>query len=99
MRGGGANGCPKAESLFRYPSRAPDGKPPRGAVARTSWDSEVRDYTHRFPGKEVRVLELFVDRDDPYCCPTFLRTTYFRLTREADGYVPFRTAVRRIKDG
>jgi hypothetical protein len=97
VRMGAGAGCPTAESLFRYPSRAMSGKLPRGAVARSSWDAEVRDYAHRYRGKEVRLLETFVDRNDPFCCPTFLRTTFFRLARRTDRYVPFRTAVMRIK--
>ena len=90
--------CARPRSLFRYPSRATAARLPRGAAARTSWDAEVRDYTRRYRGKEVRLLETFVDRNDPYCCPSFLRTTFFRLARKADTYVPFRTGVRRIKD-
>jgi hypothetical protein len=97
MRTDGSDACAQAVSLFRYPSRAANSKLPRGAVARSSWDAEVRDYAHRYGGKEVRLLETFVDRNDPYCCPTFLRTTFFRLARKADRYVPFRTAVMRIK--
>jgi hypothetical protein len=89
-------GCPRAVSLFRYPSRALN-RLPRGASARASWDVEVRDFARRFRGKEVRVLETFVDRNDPYCCPTYLRTRFLRLARGRDGYVRFRTETRRIK--
>jgi hypothetical protein len=98
MRADGDGNCARAETLFRYPSKATAAKAPPGALARTTWDAEVRDYARRYRGKEVRLLELFVDRDDPYCCPTFLRTTFFRLAREAGTYVPFRRAVERIKD-
>jgi hypothetical protein len=97
MRGDGSGGCPRAESLFRYPSRATAGRLPRRAVARSSWDAEVRDYTRRFRGKEVRLLETYVDRNDPYCCPTFLRASFFRLPRGRDHYLRFRTEVRKIK--
>jgi len=96
MRETGA-GCPSAQVLFRYPSRTTLGRLPRGTVGHVSWDAEARDYTRRFRGKEVRVLETFVDRDDPYCCPTFLRASFFRLADGGDRYRRFRTEVRTIK--
>jgi hypothetical protein len=96
MVDGAAGTCARAESLFRYPSKAAIGRLPRGATALSSWDAEVRDYTSRYRGKEVRLFETFVDRDDAYCCPTFLRKTFLRLAG-GERYVRFRSETRRVK--
>jgi hypothetical protein len=93
MRQDSGAGCPRAESLFHYPSRTTVGRLPRGAVARATWDTEVRDYTRRFAGKEIRVLETYLSGSDSSCCPSFLRKTYFRLAHERDRYQRFRTEV------
>jgi hypothetical protein len=97
MVDGAPGTCARAESLFRYPSKAAIGRLPKGASSLSSWDAEVRDYAARYRGKEVRLFETFVDRDDAYCCPTFLRKSFFRLV-DGERYVRFRSETRRIKD-
>jgi hypothetical protein len=88
--------CPHPRVLFRYPTRATLGRLPRGATARSGYATFVRDYSRRFRGKEVRLDELYVDRNDAFCCPSFRRVTYLRYARKRDRYVRFRTRVSRL---
>jgi hypothetical protein len=89
--------CPRVKVLFRYPSKATRGRIPRGAAGRDSWSPILRDFTRRYRGKEIRLIETYVDRNDAFCCPSFERVTYFRFSRPRDRYVRYRTHVRRIK--
>jgi hypothetical protein len=93
----GAQGCPEPRALFRFPSRRTLGRIPRDAAGRDSFDVALHDYTHRYRGKELRVTETYVDRDDPFCCPTFKRITRFRFDRRQDLYVRYRTKVSKIR--
>ena len=92
-----AGGCPSARTLFRYPSRRTLGKIPRGARYRDSYGARLRDFTKRYPGEEIGLTETYVDRNDPFCCPSFERTTYFGYSRGRDAYKRYRTRVKRIK--
>jgi hypothetical protein len=92
-----SGGCPAPHDLFRYPSRRTLGRIPHGAVGRDSFSIAVRDYTRRFRGKELEVLESYVDHDDAFCCPTYGRTSFFRFKRKLDRYVRYETHVRRLK--
>jgi hypothetical protein len=92
----GDQGCPEPRALFRFPSRRTLGRIPRGAAGRDSFDVALHDYTRRYRGKELRVTETYVDRDDPFCCPTFKRVTRFRFDRRRDLYVRYRTKVSKI---
>jgi hypothetical protein len=89
--------CPRTKVLFRYPSKSTLGRIPRGAAGRDSWSPVLRDLTHRYRGKEIRLVETYVDRNDAFCCPSFERLSYFRFARARDKYVRYRTRVRRIK--
>jgi hypothetical protein len=89
--------CPRVEVLFRYPSKSTLGPIPRGAVGHDSWSPVLRDFTHHYRGKEIRLIETYVDRDDAFCCPSFKRVSYFRFSRAKDAYVRYRTRVSRIK--
>jgi hypothetical protein len=89
--------CPRTLALFRYPSRSTRGAIPRGAAFRDSFSVSVGDRRKRYRGKEIRVTETYVDRDDAYCCPSFRRDTYFFFARRVDRYVRYGTRVRRIK--
>jgi hypothetical protein len=66
-------------------------------VARSSFDVALRDVSKRHAGKEVRLYEYYVDRDDPLCCASFKRTTDFGYSAARDRYVKIRTRVRRIR--
>ena len=48
-------------------------------------------------GPGARLIETYVDRNAPFCCPSFERVTYFRFARARDDYVRYRTRLRRIK--
>jgi hypothetical protein len=89
--------CPSVKILFLYPSRSTLGLIPRGAAGRDSWSPVLRDFTRRHRGKEIRLTETYVDRNDAFCCPSFERVSYFRFARARDTYVRYRTRVRRIE--
>lgn len=93
----GDQGCPEPRVLFRFPSKRTLGRIPRGAAGRVGFGVTLHDYTRRYRGKELRVTETYVDRDDPFCCPTFKRVTRFRFDRRRDLYVRYRTKVSKIK--
>lgn len=97
LSGAGPDGCAAPRWLLRYPAKATAGALPRGAVARASWGLNLANYKKTYDGKEVRVGETYVDRNDGYCCPTFMRFSYFRFDRAKDRYVRFATRVKRIK--
>jgi hypothetical protein len=89
--------CPGARRLFRYPIKSTLGRIPRGAVGRVNFYASVRDVRKGFPGREVRLVETYVDRDDAFCCPSFRRVSFFRFDRARDLYVRYATRVRRIR--
>jgi hypothetical protein len=89
--------CPSEQILFGYPSKSTLGRIPRGAAGRDSWSPALRDLTRRYRGKEIRMSETYVDRNDAFCCPSFERVSYFRFSRPRDRYVRYRTRVERIK--
>jgi hypothetical protein len=89
--------CPEPRALFRYPSKRTLGRLPHGAVARSSFAAALRNTSKRYAGKELRLYEYYVDRNDPLCCATFKRTTDFGYSAGRDLYVKFRTRVKRIR--
>jgi hypothetical protein len=89
--------CPHPRVLFGYPEKSTLGPIPRGAVGRDSWSPVLRDFTHRYRGKEIRLSETYVDRNDALCCPSFKRVSHFRFARARDEYVRYSTRVRRIE--
>jgi hypothetical protein len=94
-----AGGCSTARTLFRYPSRATQGRIPRrrGAAGRDSFSVSLRELRKRYGGREAQVIETYVDRDDAFCCPSFRRTSRYRFARSRDAYVRYATRVKRIK--
>jgi hypothetical protein len=93
---GPAGGCPQARTLFRY-SKKTRGKVPRGAAYRDNYSVALRELSKRYAGKEIRLLESYVDRNDPFCCPSFKRTSFFGYSGGKDSYERYRTRVKRIK--
>jgi hypothetical protein len=89
--------CPAPRNLFRYPSKQTRGRLPSKAVARSSFAAALRNVSKRHAGKELRLYEYYVDRDDPLCCASFKRTTDFGYNAGRDLYVKFRTRVKRIR--
>jgi hypothetical protein len=92
-----AGACPQARDLFRYPSKRTRGRVPRKAEALSSFAAALRNVSKRYAGKELRLYEYYVDRNDPLCCASFKRTTDFGYSAGKDLYVEFRTRVRRIR--
>jgi hypothetical protein len=93
---GAPGACPRVRTLFRYAGRT-RGKIPRGARYRDNYSVRLRELSKRFAGQEIRLSESYVDRDDPFCCPSFRRTSYFGYNAGRDKYVRYRTGVKRIK--
>jgi hypothetical protein len=93
----GDGSCWKPHRLFRYPARATLGPVPRGAAGRVGFSPSLGDFNRRYGGREIRLIETYVDRDDAFCCPSFRRVTYFRYRTGPDRYVRYRTGVKRIK--
>jgi hypothetical protein len=89
--------CREPHRLFRYPTRATLGPIPRGAAGRDSFSPFLGNFSKRYNGREIRMIETYVDRDDAFCCPSFRRVTYFRFRPGPDRYVRYRTRVNRIK--
>jgi hypothetical protein len=95
---GGATGdCPGRRDLFRYPAKRTLGPLPKGAAGHDSFSVFLANYSRRYRGKEIRVVETYVDRDDAFCCPSFKRTSFFRFSRSKGIYVRYRSHSRRIK--
>lgn len=89
--------CRTPRNLFLYPSRRTLGKVPRHAKYHDTFDATLRNHTKRYAGKEVRLVETYVDRNDAFCCPSFARTTWFGYNAGKDLYVRIGTRVKRIK--
>jgi hypothetical protein len=92
-----AGSCSKPRTLFRYPARATLGPVPRGAAGRDSFSPFLGNFSKRYNGRELRMVETYVDRDDAFCCPSFRRVSYFRYRGGRDRYVRYATRVKRIK--
>ena len=89
--------CRKPRDLFLYPSRRTLGKVPRHAKSHDTFAATLRNHTKRYAGKEVRLVETYVDRNDAFCCPSFERVTWFGYNAGKDLYVRIATRVKRIK--
>ena len=92
-----ADACWKPHRLFRYPARDTLGRIPRGAAGHDSFSAFLGNFSKRFNGREIRMIETYVDRDDAFCCPSFRRITYFRYRSGRNKYVRYATRVTRIK--
>jgi hypothetical protein len=90
-------GCQEPRTLFRYPSKYTRGRVPRRARSHATFDATLRDVRKRYAGKELRLRETYVDRNDALCCPSFERITLFGYNAGMDLYVKFRTTVKRIR--
>jgi hypothetical protein len=93
----GPAGCQEPRALFRYPSKYTRGRVPRKARALDTFDATLRNASKKYAGKELRLRETYVDRNDALCCPSFERVTLFGYNAGVDLYVKFRTTVKRIK--
>jgi hypothetical protein len=93
----GADGCVAVrKTLFSYPQPATIGKRPRGAFFSTG-GLDIRNFSTRWPGAELRTFESYVRGSDPGCCPSYDRTTYWRFVPSRRAYTPYRTQLRTLR--
>jgi hypothetical protein len=93
----GADGCVAVRrTLFSYPRKDSTGPLPRGGSFSTG-SLQVRDFTKRFGGLELRTYESYARGDDPGCCPTWERTSYWHFDRAHDRYRRYRTKLVRLR--
>lgn len=93
----GPGGCVAVrKTLFSYPRPATIGRRPRGTSFSTG-GLHVRDFSSRYPGPELRTFESYVRGNDPGCCPSYERTTYWRFVPSRLAYAPYRTALRKLR--
>ena len=85
-------GCATPRTLYRYHAGRPTIAPPPGYGV-TQLGAVARNLSPRWPGRELRLREFYVDGDDPLCCPTLARTTLLGYDRGSGRYVPYRTRV------
>src|SRR5262249_55578897 len=89
--------CPKPRTLFRYPSNRTRRHVPRGAAYHDSYSVRIREASKRYAGKEIRLIETYLDRNAPCGRASFKRTSYFGYSAGKDTYVRYRTRVVRIR--
>jgi hypothetical protein len=89
--------CPEPRALFRYPSKRTLGRVPRRAKSHDTFDATLKNLTKQYAGKEIRLRETYVDRNDALCCPSFERITLFGYSAGFDLYVRYKSKVKRIR--
>jgi hypothetical protein len=95
LRPGPAGGpCELPHNDFSYLSTRPT-RHPRGANALTDFEIAVKDFSRRYRGKEVRLLEGWAKPTDALCCPSFEKTSLYRYDRKTDRYVRYSAKVKR----
>ena len=93
----GADGCIAVrKTLFSYPRHDSVGRRPRGSSFSTG-ALQIKDFTKRHAGLELRTVESYAGGGDPGCCPTWERTTYWRFERARDRYRTYRTKLVRLR--
>ena len=93
----GADGCVAVRrTLFSYPQPQTIGKRPRGTYFSTG-GLDIRNFSSRYPGPELRTIESYARGNDPGCCPSYQRTTYWRFAPKSGSYTPYRTKLRRLR--
>ena len=93
----GAGGCVAVRrTLFSYPRPQTIGKRPRGTSFSTG-GLVIKNFTSRFAGPELRTRESYARGNDPGCCPSYERTTYWRFEPKSGSYKPYHTRLRRLR--
>jgi len=93
----GADGCVAVRrTLFSYPQPQTIGKRPRGTSFSTG-GLDVKNFSSRYSGQELRTMESYVRGNDPGCCPSYERTTYWRFEPKGGSYTPYRTRLRKLR--
>lgn len=86
------------KTLFSYPRRDSTGPFPRGGSFSTG-SLRIKDFTKRFAGLELRTYESYARGNDPGCCPTWERMSYWRFDRANDRYRRYSTKLTRLRRG
>ena len=93
----GADGCVAVRrTLFSYPRADSVGRRPKGSSFATG-SLQIKDFTKRYAGRELRTIESYARGTDPGCCPTYQRTTSWRFDRARDRYRTYRTKLVRLR--
>jgi hypothetical protein len=93
----GDGGCVAVRrTLFSYPRADSIGRRPRGSSFSTG-SLQIKDYTKRYPGLELRTIESYARGNDPGCCPTYERTSDWRFDAAQDRYRTYRTKLVRLR--
>ncbi len=93
----GADGCVAVRrTLFSYPRPDSIGRLPKGASFATG-ALQIRDFTKRYGDLELRTIESYARDNDPGCCPTWQRTSYWRFATSNDRYRTYRTKLVRLR--
>ena len=66
------------KTLFSYPRADSIGRRPKGSSFSTG-SLQIKDFTKRYAGLELRTIESYARGNDPGCCPTYQRTSYWRF--------------------
>jgi hypothetical protein len=83
--------CPTLRMLFRY--NAARTEPPAPGAELVQFTVDVVELEARYPGREMRVTELF---QTPPMLSSIHRETLYRYARVGDGYVPYATNTHRV---
>jgi len=93
----GPDGCVAVRrTLFSYPRKDSTGPLPRGGYFSTG-SLQIKDFTQRLRGLELRTYESYARGNDPGCCPTWERTSYWHFDRADDRYRKYRTKLERLR--
>jgi hypothetical protein len=90
--------CGQPRILFRYDADRPTRRP-RGTSSASNFALVVKEIDRRFKGRELRLSEGFVKKDEAYCCPSVQKYTYLRYHAGRDRYVRYKTRILRRKTG
>jgi hypothetical protein len=90
----GGTPCAGPHYLFRYRSAHPTHRPP-GTVAMTDFVVDVKNFTRRFPGNELRLSEGWATRNDALCCPTYEKLSFYRYAKSRDRFIRYHTELKR----
>ncbi|HEY2602849.1 MAG TPA: hypothetical protein VGI67_14930 [Thermoleophilaceae bacterium] len=90
----GSTVCALPHDDFRYLSTRPT-RHPRGAAELSDFELTIKDFSRRFKGKELRLLEGWAKPTDALCCPSFDKTTFYRYDTKKDRYVRYASQLKR----
>jgi hypothetical protein len=97
-RPSGGTPCRVPRDLFRYQSDRHTRTPRGGTGDISAFDVDVRDFTKRYRGLEVRLVENFLRRGEPSCCGSLEKTTFWRYSTARDRFVRYgRARVKRLR--